>query len=116
MSIEGYIYDDAINTWLSEFLEKDNLFLVVFENDLEPRQVKLVDRPSNKGRDDDFIMYPDYSPILIISENSLHELNTRLQKKVTMKNFRPNFVVKDCPAFGEVIFALINTSYILLLN
>ena len=102
LSIQGYIYSDYINKWISEFLERENLFLVVFEADLVPRQVKLVDRPSNNGRDDDFIMYPDYSPILIISENSLDELNARLDKKVTMKNFRPNFTVNDCSAFAEV--------------
>lgn len=48
------------------------------------------------------IAYPDCSPIMILSEASLADLNTRLEKKVKMDQFRPNIVVTGCDAFEEV--------------
>lgn len=48
------------------------------------------------------VAYPDGSPIHILSEASLEDLNTRLAKKVKMDQFRPNIVVTGCAAFEEV--------------
>lgn len=48
------------------------------------------------------VAYPDCSPIMILSEASLADLNTRLEKKVKMDNFRPNIVVAGSNAFEEV--------------
>lgn len=48
------------------------------------------------------VAYPDCSPVLILSEASLADLNARLGKKVKMENFRPNIVVTGCEAFAEV--------------
>lgn len=48
------------------------------------------------------VAYPDCSPIHLISEASLVDLNTRLKKKVKMEYFRPNIVVSGCEAFEEV--------------
>lgn len=48
------------------------------------------------------VAYPDCSPIMILSEASLADLNTRLEKKVKMDQFRPNVVVTGCDAFEEV--------------
>ncbi|KYO43561.1 mitochondrial amidoxime reducing component 2 [Alligator mississippiensis] len=47
------------------------------------------------------IAYPDCSPVMIISEASLEDLNTRLEKKVKIQNFRPNILVTGCSAFEE---------------
>jgi len=56
-------------------------------------------------RKDDEIIYSDDSPFLLISEASLNDLNSRLKEKVPMRNFRPNFVVKDVAApYSEVKF------------
>lgn len=48
------------------------------------------------------VAYPDCCPIMILSEASLADLNTRLEKKVKMDQFRPNIVVTGCDAFEEV--------------
>lgn len=48
------------------------------------------------------VAYPDCSPIMVLSEASLADLNTRLEKKVKMDNFRPNIVVAGSSAFEEV--------------
>src|SRR5258706_13827021 len=45
--------------------------------------------------------FADGYPILIISEESLQDLNTRLETPVPMNRFRPNLVVKGCEAYAE---------------
>ncbi len=39
---------------------------------------------------------------MLISEASLLNLNSRLEKNVEMPSFRPNIVAKDCEAYSEV--------------
>lgn len=50
---------------------------------------------------DDHTGFADGYPILILSESSLHDLNSRLDSDLPMNRFRPNLVVKDCEAFAE---------------
>ena len=47
------------------------------------------------------VAYPDSSRVMILSEASLAYLNTRMEKKVKINNFRPNIVVTGCNAFEE---------------
>ncbi len=102
MNIYGYRYGGEIAKWLSDFLEAENIDLVNFGDGLEPRMSSLVDKKL-EWRKDDEIIYSDDSPFLLISEASLNDLNSRLKEKVPMRNFRPNFVVKDVAApYSEV--------------
>ena len=50
---------------------------------------------------DDHTGFADGYPILIISEASLQDLNSRLDSPLPMNRFRPNIVVKDCAPFEE---------------
>ena len=50
---------------------------------------------------DDHTGFADGYPILLISEESLAELNARLAAPVSMNRFRPNVVVHGCDAFAE---------------
>jgi uncharacterized protein YcbX len=47
------------------------------------------------------LRYPDGYPILLISEESLDDLNARLPAPLPMTRFRPNVVVRGLGAFGE---------------
>ena len=47
------------------------------------------------------VAFHDDSPILIISESSLEELNRRLTVPLPMNRFRPNIVVCDAAPFDE---------------
>jgi MOSC domain-containing protein len=47
------------------------------------------------------VAFHDDSPILIISESSLEELNRRLAVPLPMNRFRPNIVVRDTVPFEE---------------
>jgi uncharacterized protein YcbX len=44
---------------------------------------------------------PDMSPVLVISEESLADLNTRLVDPVLMNRFRPNIVIRGVEPYGE---------------
>ncbi len=50
---------------------------------------------------DDHTAFADGYPILLTSEESLADLNTRLEIPVPMNRFRPNLVVKGCEPFAE---------------
>ncbi len=50
---------------------------------------------------DDHTGFADGYPILIISEESLLDLNSKLDAPLPMNRFRPNIVVKGCDAFAE---------------
>ena len=50
---------------------------------------------------DDHTSFADGYPILIISEESLQDLNSRLDSALPMNRFRPNLVVKGCEPFAE---------------
>jgi uncharacterized protein YcbX len=45
--------------------------------------------------------FADAYPMLVISEESLHDLNSRLGQKVTMNRFRPNMVINGTSAYQE---------------
>ena len=47
------------------------------------------------------VSFADGFPLLLISEASLEDLNGRLDNPVPMNRFRPNLVVRGCPAFAE---------------
>lgn len=51
--------------------------------------------------DDDHTGFADGYPILIISEESLQDLNGKLDSAIPMNRFRPNLVIKGCKPFEE---------------
>ncbi len=50
---------------------------------------------------DDHTGFADGYPILILSEESLQDLNSRLDSPLPMNRFRPNIVIKGCEPFAE---------------
>ncbi len=50
---------------------------------------------------DDHTGFADGYPILLASEDSLADLNARLEAPVPMNRFRPNLVVRGCEPFAE---------------
>jgi uncharacterized protein len=86
---------DESAAWLSDWL------------DASVRLVHIVDgynrmlNPDYAVNPDDHTGFADGYPILIISEESLQDLNGRLGSPVPMNRFRPNLVVKGCEPFAE---------------
>lgn len=86
---------DEAATWLSDWLGI-SVRLVHFADGY----VRNVN-PEYAINPDDHTGFADGYPILIISEESLQDLNSRLDSPVPMNRFRPNLVVKDCDPFAE---------------
>jgi len=89
----------AAAEWLSTFL-KTPCQLVAMERDFR----RIVDQ-LYAPRPDDETSFGDGFPLLLISEASLDDLNSRLQTRgeqpIPMNRFRPNIVVSGCEAFAE---------------
>jgi uncharacterized protein YcbX len=47
------------------------------------------------------VSFADGAPVLLTSEESLADLNTRLEKLITMTRFRPNLVVRGDLPYAE---------------
>jgi len=85
---------DDVAQFFSDWLEEP-VRLVKMADDYE-RQVNPGDtqKPAITGFSDGF-------PLLLISEASLDDLNSRLDTPLPMNRFRPNLVVKGCDRFAE---------------
>lgn len=101
--INSTIWDDQCDArsvsseadqWLSDFLKQD--CRLVYQPD---ETIRPVDPDYAKATDQ--VAFSDGFPFLIISENSLAELNRQMQLDMTMARFRPNLVVSGCPAYDE---------------
>lgn len=81
--------------WLSEFL-KMPARLVRMAADYQ-RKVS----PDYAIQPDDHVSFADGFPILIVSQESLDDLNSRLEQPIPMDRFRPNLVVSGVLPFAE---------------
>lgn len=89
------IYESAVNQWFSDILQT-NCKLVVM-----PEETRRKVNYFYKVNDDDHVSFADGYPFLLIGENSLKDLNARLNEDLPMNRFRPNFVVADSEGFAE---------------
>lgn len=98
---DGYIYNESVNAPFSAFLGRP--VALVYKGPT-PRVLKGNGAPSLLGRVQT-TGFPDVFPILIASEASLSELNTRLRRKgvdpITVERFRPNIVIKGQTPWSE---------------
>lgn len=53
------------------------------------------------AREGETVSFADGFPLLLISQASLDDLNSRLDNPVSMNRFRPNLVVSGCDSFAE---------------
>ncbi|WP_105102133.1 MOSC domain-containing protein [Microbulbifer pacificus] len=58
-------------------------------------------RPLEAPRADRQVSFADAAPLLLVSQASLDDLNSRLPEPVSMLRFRPNLVVSGCEPFAE---------------
>jgi uncharacterized protein len=86
---------EAASRWFSRFL------------DVPVRLLRFDDaqsRLSNRDWTGETVAYNRFSdgfPMLLISQASLDDLNSRMSVALPMNRFRPNIVVDDLPAYGE---------------
>lgn len=80
--------------WFSEFLDVRCKLVAMTEH-----SVRTVAREYAVNADS--VSFADGFPLLLISEASLADLNSRLPTPLPMKRFRPNLVVQGCAPFAE---------------
>ncbi|XP_011826467.1 PREDICTED: mitochondrial amidoxime reducing component 2 isoform X2 [Mandrillus leucophaeus] len=98
LDIKGRDCGNEAAQWFTNFLKTEVYRLVQFETNMKGRTSrKLVPTLDQNYQ----VAYPDCSPLLIMTDASLVDLNTRIEKKMKMENFRPNIVVTGCDAFEE---------------
>jgi len=89
------IYEKPINDWFSDVLQTNcKLALMPEETTRKVNYFYAVNK-------DDAVSFADGYPILIANEESLNDLNSRLETSVPMNRFRPNLVVSGADAFEE---------------
>lgn len=91
----GVDQGDQIALWISTFLQRECRVLR-----FSPNFVRYVD-PQIATRKTDQTAYADDCPFLLISEESLKELNSQMSQELHMDRFRPNIVVKGTTPFAE---------------
>jgi uncharacterized protein len=91
-----------------DVFEVDTVISEWFCEALKITETRLVRMSEHFVRDTDRKLSPagqnalaDSFPYLLVSEKSLDEVNALLETPVTMENFRPNIIVKNCAAFEE---------------
>lgn len=98
LDIEGRDCGNDVACWITTFLNSEPYRLVHFETQMTPRKCNEIKPPF---RTNDKVPYSDCGPLLIISEASMEDLNTRMEKKIDLRNFRPSITVSGCNAYEE---------------
>ncbi|MGB7875370.1 MAG: MOSC domain-containing protein [Anaerolineales bacterium] len=81
--------------WFSDWLETSVRLVHIAEDYIRKVNEKYAVSA------DDHTAFADGYPILLASEESLADLNSRLDEPVPMNRFRPNLVVRGCEPFAE---------------
>ncbi|KAM5238901.1 mitochondrial amidoxime reducing component 2 isoform 2-T2 [Ctenodactylus gundi] len=97
LDVQGRDCGEEAALWLTSYLKSQAYRLVQFETGLKGRMSQDIFSSVQDYR----VAYPDCSPLHLLSEASLADLNTRMEKKVKVENFRPNIVVTGCGPFEE---------------
>lgn len=85
---------EKVDLWLSQILGQE--CQLVYMHDQVARQIDTDFAPIKH-----YVSFADAYPILVISQESLNDLNKRLDKPVNINRFRANIIVDGCGAFSE---------------
>ncbi len=91
---EAIQYPEEVNEWFSR--EMGQTVRLVYMPDDSRRKVD-----PRFALQEEVVSFADGYPFLVISEESLAELNSRLDQPVPMNRFRPNLVIRGGEAFEE---------------
>ncbi|XP_055969574.1 mitochondrial amidoxime reducing component 2-like [Sorex fumeus] len=98
LDIQGRDCSGEVAQWFTSYPKTEAFRLVQFEKNMKGRKGREI-LPDIKEKYQ--VAYPDCSPVMVLSDASLADLNSRLEKKATMDNFWHNIVVMGCGAFEE---------------
>lgn len=104
---DGHLYGDEVNEMFSEFLNRK--VCLVYKGPT-PRVMQGNGDPRILGRTQT-VNFPDVHPVLIGSEASLAELNSRLAENgtdpITIERFRPNIIIRGSVPWSEDTWKLV---------
>lgn len=86
--------NDSAHAWFSDYLESPVRLVYM------PDSVRRAVNPE-RAKGEGIVSFADGYPLMVLSEASLAELNSRLPEPVRMNRFRPNLVVQGAGAFEE---------------
>ncbi len=84
-----------VSDWLSNFLGTSARLVMLSKTSKRKLGPEFALTENNQTG------FADGFPFLLISQESLDDLNGRLKNPITMNRFRPNIVVEGCAAFDE---------------
>lgn len=91
---QGAAVDAEADRWFGEFLGVDCRLVYMPDSVTRPVDPRYARR-------DDHVGFADGFPLLMFSEASLMDLNSRLRVPVNEDRFRPNLVISGAEAFAE---------------
>lgn len=92
--VEALEADSVINSWISKVAKSECRLAFM------PEDGKRAINPE-RARNNENVSFADGYPYLIVSEESLEDLNSRMEKTLPMHRFRPNIVVAGEKPYGE---------------
>lgn len=98
-AVDSIDQGDMPAAWLSDFLKMPVRLVRMadhFQRTLDPKYALQAD---------DHVSFADGYPILIVSQESLDDLNSRMSQPVPMNRFRPNLVVQGVAPHAPAGFA-----------
>lgn len=94
--VKAGFYAGETNDWFSDKLQTKCRLVSITE---ESKRIVAPFYAVRKFKDT--VSFADAYPYLLIGENSLADLNDRLENPLPMNRFRPNFVISGSEAFAE---------------
>lgn len=91
---DAYVYGAEVNDWFSDQLGMSARLVYMHQEsrrEVDPRY----------ATHDEIVSFADGYPFLMISEESLEDLNGRLETPIPMDRFRPNIVVRGGKPYQE---------------
>lgn len=92
--VQAVTVSEEANRWFSRYLNRSARLVKMPE-----QTIRLVDPCYAKN--EEAVSFADGYPLLVISQASLDELNTRLPEPVSMRRFRPSIVIQGTPPHAE---------------
>ena len=93
VTIWNAVYTDQ---WFSDILKINCRLMYMPDESMRP-----VDTTSGYAPEGKFTSFADAYPFLMLSEESLNDLNTRLETPVSINRFRPNLVFTEATPYFE---------------
>ena len=100
----GVVLGPEAARWLGEFFADGKSYTLLFflPSAVTPRRTSQLPKPfAHLAHPEDSLTYNFATPLSVLCESSLTELNRRLNSPVTTDRFRHNLIIGGAPAFDD---------------